>query len=53
MNSWEDDKERLGAVLSSKVLLARNFSNLPFPNKLNYIKVEKMAKKYITFLKTN
>lgn len=25
-------------VLSSKILLSRNFSNLPFPNKLNYIK---------------
>lgn len=51
MNSWEDDKEGLGAVLSSKVLLARNFSNLPFPNKLNYIKGRENGKEVYNVLK--
>ncbi|NMF06893.1 protein arginine kinase [Clostridium beijerinckii] len=51
MNSWEDDKERLGVVLSSKVLLARNFSNLPFPNKLNYIKGRENGKEVYNVLK--
>lgn len=38
-------------VLSSKVLLARNFSNLPFPNKLNYIKGRDNGKKIYNVLK--
>ncbi len=51
MNSWEHDEERLGMVLSSKVLLARNFSNLPFPNKLNYIKGRENGKDVYNVLK--
>lgn len=38
MNSSIHKSEEIGIVLSSKVSLARNFSNVPFPNKLNYIK---------------
>jgi protein arginine kinase len=38
MNSWIHKDGEFGIVLSSKILLSRNFSNLPFPNKLNYIK---------------
>ena len=45
------DKEK-GIVLSSKILLARNFSNLPFPNKLNYIKGRDNGKKIYNVLKS-
>ena len=38
-------------VLSSKILLARNFSNLPFPNKLNYIKGRDNGKNIYNVLK--
>ncbi len=51
MNSWEHEEERLGMILSSKVLLARNFSNLPFPNKLNYIKGRENGKDVYNVLK--
>ena len=44
------DKEK-GIVLSSKILLARNFSNLPFPNKLNYIKGRDNGKNIYNILK--
>ena len=44
------DREK-GIVLSSKILLARNFSNLPFPNKLNYIKGRDNGKKIYNVLK--
>ena len=44
------DKEK-GIVLSSKILLARNFSNLQFPNKLNYIKGRDNGKKIYSVLK--
>ena len=44
------DKEK-GIVLSSKILLARNFSNLHFPNKLNYIKGRDNGKKIYSVLK--
>ena len=40
-----------GIVLSSKILLARNFSDLPFPNKLNYIKGRDNGKKIYNALK--
>jgi protein arginine kinase len=45
-----EDREK-GIVLSSKILLARNFSNLPFPNKLNYIKGRDNGKKIYNVLK--
>ena len=44
------DREN-GIVLSSKILLARNLSNLPFPNKLNYIKGRDNGKKIYNALK--
>ncbi|BCZ44072.1 protein-arginine kinase [Clostridium gelidum] len=44
------DREK-GIVLSSKILLARNFSNVPFPNKLNYIKGRDNGKKVYSVLK--
>lgn len=51
MNSWIHKNEEIGIVLSSKVLLSRNFSNLPFPNKLNYIKGRDNGKKIYNALK--
>ncbi|MVX66977.1 protein arginine kinase [Clostridium chromiireducens] len=52
MNSWTDNKdEDNGIVLSSKILLARNFSDLPFPNKLNYIKGRDNGKNIYNVLK--
>lgn len=51
MNSYNHEDERVGIVLSSKVLLARNISNLPFPNKLNYIKGRDNSKKIYNALK--
>ena len=44
------DKEK-SIVLSSKILLARNFSDLPFPNKLNYIRGRENGKKIYNVLK--
>lgn len=44
------DREK-GIVLSSKILLARNFSDVPFPNKLNYIKGRDNGKKMYGVLK--
>jgi protein arginine kinase len=38
-------------VLSSKVILARNFRDLPFPNKLNYIRGRDSGKKIYNVLK--
>jgi protein arginine kinase len=40
-----------GIVLSSKILLSRNFSNLFFPNKLDYIKGRDNGKKIYNKLK--
>lgn len=40
-----------GIVLSSKILLARNFTNLNFPNKLNYIKGRNNGKNIYNVLK--
>jgi protein arginine kinase len=42
MINYEDGQ--IGIVLSSKVLLARNINDLPFPNKLNYIKGRENSK---------
>lgn len=52
MNSWIHKDEESGIVLSSKILLARNFSNLPFPNKLNYIKGRDNGKNIYNVLKS-
>lgn len=49
-NLIHEDREKC-IVLSSKILLARNFSNLPFPNKLNYIKGRDNGKKIYNVLK--
>ncbi|WP_297429418.1 protein arginine kinase [Clostridium sp.] len=51
MNSWIHKDEESGIVLSSKILLARNFSDLPFPNKLNYIKGRDNGKNIYNALK--
>ena len=52
MNSLIHRDEKSGIVLSSKILLARNFSNLPFPNKLNYIKGRDNGKNIYNALKS-
>ena len=44
------DRENM-IVLSSKILLSRNLSNLPFPNKLNYIKGRDNGKRIYNALK--
>lgn len=49
MNSCNN--EEVGIVISSRILLARNFSNLPFPNKLNYITGRDNGKKIYNILK--
>jgi len=51
MDSLIHKERESGIVLSSKVLLARNFSNLPFPNKLNYIKGRDNGKNIYNALK--
>lgn len=51
MNSYNHEDGEVGIVLSSKILLARNISNLPFPNKLNYIKGRDNSKKIYNALK--
>lgn len=51
MNSYNHEDGKVGIVLSSKVLLARNISNVPFPNKLNYIKGRDNSKKIYNALK--
>jgi len=51
MDSLINKEREKGIVLSSKILLARNFSNLPFPNKLNYIKGRDNGKKIYNVLK--
>lgn len=51
MNSYNHEDEKVGIVLSSKILLARNISNLPFPDKLNYIKGRDSSKKIYNSLK--
>ncbi|EKQ52117.1 MULTISPECIES: protein arginine kinase [unclassified Clostridium] len=51
MNSWIHKDEESGIVLSSKILLSRNFSDLPFPNKLNYIKGRDNGKNIYNALK--
>lgn len=49
-NSTHNDSKR-GIVLSSKILLSRNLSDLPFPNKLNYIKGRDNGKNIYNVLK--
>lgn len=51
MNSWGYRDKEFEIVLNSKILLARNFSNLPFPNKLNYIKARDNGKEIYNILK--
>ena len=51
MDSLIHKNREKGIVLSSKILLARNFSNLPFPNKLNYIKGRDNGKNIYNVLK--
>ncbi|WP_315074829.1 protein arginine kinase [uncultured Clostridium sp.] len=51
MNNWIHKSEGSEIVLKSKILLARNFSNLPFPNKLNYIKGRENGKNIYNSLK--
>lgn len=52
MNNRIDKSRNSEIVLSSKILLSRNFSNLPFPNKLNYIKGRENGKNIYNFLKS-
>ena len=52
MNNFDCKNECSEIVLSSKVLLARNLSNLPFPNKLNYIKGRENGKDIYNFLES-
>lgn len=52
MNSYTYKNEEIGIVLKSKISLARNFSNLPFPNKLNYIKGRDNGKNIYSVLKS-
>jgi protein arginine kinase len=52
MDSLTHNNGKIGVVLRSKVLLARNFSDLPFPNKLNYIKGRDNGKKIYNVLKS-
>lgn len=51
MDSLIRKNRESGIVLSSKVLLSRNFSDLPFPNKLNYIKGRDNGKSVYNVLK--
>lgn len=51
MDSLTHNNRKKGVVLRSKVLLARNFSELPFPNKLNYIKGRDNSKRIYNVLK--
>lgn len=51
MDSLIHKSRETGIVLSSKILLARNLSNLPFPNKLNYIKGREHGKEIYNTLK--
>lgn len=51
MNSYNHEEGKVGIVLNSKILLARNISNLSFPNKLNYIKGRDNSKKIYNALK--
>jgi protein arginine kinase len=51
MDSLTHNDRKKGVVLSSKVLLARNFSDLPFPNKLNYIRGREKGKNIYNILK--
>jgi protein arginine kinase len=51
MDSLIHKERETSIVLSSKILLARNLSNLPFPNKLNYIKGRNNGKNIYNVLK--
>lgn len=51
MDSLTHNDRKKGIVLSSKVLLSRNLSDLPFPNKLNYIKGRDNGKNIYNVLK--
>lgn len=51
MDNLTHNNKKKGVVLRSKVLLSRNFSDLPFPNKLNYIKGRDNGKKIYNALK--
>ena len=51
MDSLTHNDRKKGVVLSSKILLSRNFSDLPFPNKLNYIKGRDNGKNIYNVLK--
>jgi len=51
MDNLTHNNRKKGVVLRSKVLLSRNFSELPFPNKLNYIKGRDNGKKIYNALK--
>ena len=51
MDSLISTDRKSGIVLYSKIVLARNFSNLPFPNKLNYIKGRNNGKNIYNALK--
>lgn len=51
MDSLTRNDRKKGIVLSSKILLSRNLSDLPFPNKLNYIKGRDNGKNIYNVLK--
>lgn len=51
MDSLTNNHIKKGIVLSSKILLSRNLSDLPFPNKLNYIKGRDNGKNIYNVLK--
>jgi protein arginine kinase len=52
MDSLTHNDEKKGVVLSCKILLSRNFSDLPFPNKLNYIKGRDNGKNIYNVIKS-
>lgn len=51
MDSLTHNDRKKGIVLSSRILLSRNLSDLPFPNKLNYIKGRDNGKNIYNMLK--
>lgn len=51
MENWIHNGNEGDIVLNSKIMLARNFRDLPFPNKLNYIKGRESSRMIYNVLK--
>lgn len=51
MKNWIHNNMKEDIVLSSKIRLARNLKDLPFPNKLNYIKGREIGRNIYNLLK--